>query len=267
MAVAYVGLDKARDRVELKQMAETDLLKLEDEYQQMRRRLTASTNAQRGARAALAIAMNRPADLPAELVRPKLTALGRKQGELDALMAEALSRNPLLQALRAEVRREQGRVAEAEASSKPVLSGRLGAAAYHRDLGGYNPLAAELTLEVPLYSGGRVEAKAAKARSGVMMKSAELQSSELDIQRRITDLWLELQELKVAKEGLTTRAHFREMNLDRSRALYELEVNTDLGDSMVAISQQKLEEAELGFRAELAWAEMEALTGRLADKE
>ena len=45
-----------------------------------------------------------------------------------------------------------------------------------------------------------------------------------------------------------------------------MEVNTDLGDSMVGISQQRLDEATLKFRAELLWAEIDALAGRLLDR-
>ena len=59
------------------------------------------------------------------------------------------------------------------------------------------------------------------------------------------------------------RGDYRELYLDRSRALYELEVKTDLGDAMTEITAVNLDRA----RAEFAWlmtlAELDALRGRL----
>ncbi|MBF0256133.1 MAG: TolC family protein, partial [Gammaproteobacteria bacterium] len=153
------------------------------------------------------------------------------------------------------------------AEQNPRVSGRLGAVAYRREMGSYAPLEAELTLEVPLFGGERNKAQRAQAQSAVMLKSAELKAAELEVQQHLTQLWMELKDLKLRQESLKTQAAYRELNLDRSRALYEMEVNTDLGDSMVRISQQRLDEAELSYQAELTWAEIDALSGRLLQRK
>lgn len=266
MAVAFVRLDKARDRADVKQVAEIEVLALDHEYQNVRQQASLSTNRQRSARSALAIALNRPGELSAELKYPDLAKWHRPLPELERLSGEVLANNPLLRALRAEVKRERELMERASSARKPVVTGSLGADAYRREMGGYNPLEAELTLEIPLYTGGRAAAEGAKARSQAMLKAAELESAELELRQRLTDLWLELQQLDIRKEGLAISANYRGLKLDRNRALYEMEVNTDLGDAMVDISRQKLEQAQADFRRALIWAEIDALNGRLANR-
>ncbi len=263
MAVAFIAFDKARSRVEKQQLSELELLKREQDYQLSQQRLKASDNARRTARSSLALALNRPGQLSAELRPGKLGALQRSIPALDGLINQALAGNPHLAALRSEVQQERQRVRQVAAEQKPTLSGSLGAAAYARQMGSYNPLAAELTLEVPLFAGDRNRAELARARSGVLLKSAEVQAVELEVQQRLTELWGDLQDLQAQRGTLQRAAEYHEMNLDRSRALYQMEVSADLGDSMVRVSQQRLDEAELSYRAERVWAEIDALTGRL----
>lgn len=263
MAIAYIGMDRARSRVEIQQLSELDLMAREQDYQRAQQQLRASDNARRMARAALALALNRPGQLSTELRPGKLTALQRTLPEQEALIQQALAENPRIVALRREVQKERERIKRVEAEQKPTLTASIGAAAYARELGSYNPLAAELTLEVPLFAGQRNQAELAKARSGVMLKSAELKAAELQVQQRLIELWMELQDVHNRRQVLQSAADYHEMNLDRSRTLYQMEVSTDLGDSMVRISQQRLDEAELNYRAELLWAELDALAGRL----
>jgi outer membrane protein TolC len=187
--------------------------------------------------------------------------------ELEKLNEQVLDGNYRLKALRAEIRQARARVAEAKASGKPMLTGGVNATLYTREAGSHDPLSAELQLEIPLFEGGRVKAKTARARAGVMEKRAEFQALELSLRQRVTECWLELQNLKVKQQSLRASADYREPNLDRSRSLYEMEVKADLGNSMVLISQQRLDEAQLRFRAELIWAELDALAGRVLNTE
>ncbi len=267
MAVAYVGLDKARDRVKLKQLSDVTLSDLEKDYELARYRQSASTHRQRATRNALALALNRPDQLSEHLTHGELKGLKRDLPELEKLNDRVLSGNYLIKALRAEVRQTRAQVAEARASGKPLLTGGLNAVLYAQEAGSHHPLSAELQLEIPLFEGDRVKAKTARARAGVLQKQAELQALELALRQRVTELWLELQNLKVKQKTLKSRAVYRELNLDRSRSLYEMEVKADLGDAMVLISQQRLEEAQLRFQAELVWAELDALSGKLLKAE
>ncbi len=57
------------------------------------------------------------------------------------------------------------------------------------------------------------------------------------------------------------RQNYRDLYLDRSRALYELEVRTDLGDAMARSTEAQWLAAQADYRLLLAWARLDALTG------
>ena len=52
------------------------------------------------------------------------------------------------------------------------------------------------------------------------------------------------------------------MTLDRSRAEYELEFNTDLGDSMVQFSDSRMKAYQARFALEMAWLKLQQLLGQ-----
>ena len=52
------------------------------------------------------------------------------------------------------------------------------------------------------------------------------------------------------------------MYLDRSRALYQLEVKTDFGDAMTRSHEAHLDQIKNKFSIALAWARIEALLGK-----
>jgi hypothetical protein len=54
---------------------------------------------------------------------------------------------------------------------------------------------------------------------------------------------------------------YRELDLDRSRALYELEVKTNLGTAMVEYTGAEREMVMTDFRIVLAWEQLDSLTG------
>jgi len=83
----------------------------------------------------------------------------------------------------------------------------------------------------------------------------------MQLRHAVLELWLQLQTLKVQREAAGVGRDYRELYLDRSRALYELEVNADLGDAMVRLTEAELAEVDTEFQTALAWARLDALTG------
>ncbi|RMG32681.1 MAG: TolC family protein, partial [Gammaproteobacteria bacterium] len=73
MSVAFVQYDRARDRHELGQVSDVDLLRLQAAYEVVHRRQVASAARQRLARSRLALAMGRPGELVSELEMPEIT--------------------------------------------------------------------------------------------------------------------------------------------------------------------------------------------------
>ncbi|MBL3600200.1 MAG: TolC family protein [gamma proteobacterium endosymbiont of Lamellibrachia anaximandri] len=265
MSIAFVRLDKARSRSELGGISDLELLRLENLFQKVRRRTISSQNKQRITRSRLAISLNRPDDLPADLVSPDLPVLSVPES-VEALTQRIIDRNPRLKSLRAQMDAAEQQMRAARAGDNPIIRGEVEAATYNRELGGRNPLSAALVLEVPLFTGNRVGAEVALERAHLRERRAELAVLELDLQQSALELWLELDRLRVRREELEVTGDFRDLSLDRSRTLYDLEVSTDLGDSMVRISDWRLQQAETDFEIALAHARLDALAGMLLDE-
>ena len=267
MAIAYVRLDRARERNRLGQLPEVDLLGLETLYQEALSQQKTSQAQQRASRSRLALALNRPGQLPANLELPELPELKRPLGEIDTLTQQALDGNPRLLAMRQEVTAGEQRAKAAVAGNGAVIHGELEATAYSRSLSSSNPFAAAVVLEVPLSTGGALEAEAARHRALAAQKRAELGQEELTLRQAVLDLWLELQTLAQRGRELATLNDYRELTFDRNRALYEMEVASDLGDSMTQISAQRLQQMQNDFRIALAWGKLDALAGVLVEGE
>ena len=260
MAVVFVGLDKLRDRREQGQVSDLDVLERESRFQTVRREVRAADGERRLARSRLALALGRPGELPADLVPPEPPHLEREPPELEAVMAQALEHAPRLRALHAKVAAAEARLRAARAGNRPVISAEVEAGGWSRKLGGRDPWRAGLVLEAPLYSGGRVDADAARAHAELTGFQAELSEARYAVREEVRELWEAIATLRVQREEAETLADYRELYLDRSRALYELEVKTDLGDAMVRDSEARLLRARTDFRLALAWERLDALT-------
>lgn len=261
MAVAYVTLDRLRNRHELGKVSELEILTMENEYQQARLSRTISENRMRVARAQLAIVLNRPGMLPSNLARPELPQLQRGLPEYELLLTKALADNPQLQALRKRVEAARQRLDGAYAGRRPRISGELEAAEYSRSMGANDKLRASLYVEVPLYDGGITQSAVARQQAELYRAQAELIEGERVLRQAVLEQWTELKNLHIEHERVIAQRNFRDLYLDRSRALYEMEVQADLGDAMVRLSEAQLDELNVDFAMVLAWERMDALTG------
>jgi outer membrane protein TolC len=96
MAVAFVEVDRARNRAELGQYSPLRVSELEVDYQVARAARHLSQARQRATRSLLATALGRPGALPAEVTPPSLASLPEAVDDVDGLTAEALAGNPVL---------------------------------------------------------------------------------------------------------------------------------------------------------------------------
>ncbi len=265
LAVAYIALDRLRDRQELGQASDIGVLEKEAEYQRVRYQLAESQARQRATRARLANLLNRPGMLPSELSKPRLDYENRDLPDFEVLLEQAMRVNPEILALQSEVMARQQRIEAARAEQRPRLDGELEASAYSRELGSYDRWRAGVTLQVPLYSGGRIDAAVAGERAQQYTVQAQLEKARLDLRENVLELWLELQNLRLQRERAYSEQDYRELYLDRSRANYEMEFTADLGDAMVRLSEAQLGLAQAEYQLAIAWERMDALTGAAAD--
>lgn len=262
MAIAYVRVDRARDRQELGQVSDIERLAAETTYQEARSARYQAQTEQRIRRVQLAEALNRPGELSSTLAEPNLNLLAVEPPGLTELSADVLHSNPHLQALRASMEAARARMQAARALDRPVITGRAEASEYERQSSTSEPWSVGVQLDVPLYTGGRSSAERALARAELQRSEAEFARAELVLRQEVQILWEEIRLLRGGQEETQTRMDYRELYLDRSRALYEMEVSTDLGDAMIVSSQARQRQADLEYRLLLNWARLNALRGQ-----
>lgn len=262
MATAFISFDRASDRRELGQLSDIEVFDAKNRYEQVRLMRYRSEANQRSTRARLALAMNRPNQLPATLQTPKLVDLQRKPADIELLQEQARKNNSLIHAAKARVQAAQARVDEAHASDNPVLSGEFEASDYSRAFGSRDDLRIGLRLNIPLSTGGRNNALIAKRRANLRLARASYTEQQRVLEQAVLETWLEITTLRAQLDQATAQLDYRELYLDRSRALYELEVKSDLGDAMVQISEAQRFMAETQFKIAMAWAHLDALLGK-----
>ncbi|MCU7960489.1 MAG: TolC family protein [gamma proteobacterium symbiont of Bathyaustriella thionipta] len=267
MAVAYVRFDHATDEHELGDLSDVELLRLQTEYQRLRYQRQLTESRQRSSRLQLAIVLNRAGQLPSDLLMPDLPQLERKLPGLELLTAQTLQSNATLQALQLQVDANKKRIKAAQSLDNPIISGEIEAGAYHRQFGGDDNAAAALVLEIPILNGGATQAEVAKARADLWKAQARLTSLQASLRQQVLDQWLAIRNLHIQAEQLAVQSDYRDLHLDHSRALYELEVATDLGDAMGQQSDVVLQQMKNRFQLALAWGQMDALTGQLLRNE
>jgi outer membrane protein TolC len=168
-------------------------------------------------------------------------------------------------ALRKELDAARAGLEAERARTRPTLNAEIEAAEYERALSGRNNFRAGLNLRVPLYQGGEVDAAVTRAAADLAAREARLRKAEHELQQAVLDAVQALETLKVRREAARQRLAFRDLYLDRARAIYEMEVQTSLGDAMTRLTEAQWLAAQADYQLALAWARIEALTGKLID--
>lgn len=262
MATEYIRFDRLRQRKEVGQASDVKVLEAEAAYQRVRFQRYQSETEQRNTRARLAEALNRPNQLPANLDLPSLQLLARSIPEVEVLQQQAFASNYQISALRARVQAGEQRLEAARAQDNPTLKGNAEFFNYSRETGSNDEARIGVTLTVPLYTGRRDDAAIAQAQAELQRHRALLLQAESEVRQQVLRLWLDLDNLRVQREEMATLRKFRELNLDRSRALYEMEVNADLGDAMVLMTDAEYLSTQTDYRMLYTWLQLDILTGQ-----
>jgi len=267
MAVAYVNSDNARHRFEVGQFSAADLAEVESAYQEWLIKRNAAQMRQRLSRAQLASAMNRPGQLAADVSDPDLASNDRPVPEFEQLLALLRESNPRLAALRAQLTAASQRIAAVRAEKSPSLDLELEAAGYSRESTTRDNMRAGVVLTWPLYTGNRVNALMAKEQAQFQHLQAESEKLGLDLEQTLLETWLEIGELqRTARNAARKNSDYRDLALERARGQYEVELKSNLGDSMAATMAAKLRERKTEYQLALAFARLEALLGQELEK-
>lgn len=266
MAVAYVNWDNARDRHQLGQLSSVALAELESRFEDLRLKRNDTLRRAREKRALLAAAMNRPGELPAELADPDLKRYDRPLPDFDVLYNAMLERNPRLLAQRQSLAASTQRLNALRADNRPSLEFEAEAAAYERHSTSRDEVLAGLNLVWPLHQGRRIDSRMAREQAQFQVLQAQYEGLLLDLRQLLHDTREDIELiLETERRAAEKNQSYREWMLERARAEYELELKTNLGNSMAETQVAKLRRRALDYRLALAWERLASLLGSNVD--
>jgi outer membrane protein TolC len=260
LAIAYVSYDSVQDRHALNQVSDLELMASETAYLETLHARNISEAQQRQSRAILAETLNRPSQLPTNLRHPSLSFVNQPLPDYAEVMQKVEQSNPYIKLAETRLLAAQQRLAAENKQMRPLLSAEVAVSEYAREKTS-DDLRATLNLVVPLYESRSIKSAVARARSAWMKQRAETLSTKIQVRQQTLQLWQRINVLQKRYQQLLSTQAFRELSLDKSRALYEMEVKTDLGDSMVAISETRYKRAKNEFELVLAWMQLQLLMG------
>ncbi|SEH07625.1 TolC family protein [Candidatus Venteria ishoeyi] len=262
MAVAFIHFDRAKDRHQQGQRSDLQLAQAQAAYQEVLQKRGRHERQQRLTRVRLAQSLGVPEQVPSELTEPDLKQNQQILPDIEMLTQQALDANPELNMLREQIIAAQYRVDAERAEKNPLLLGRMEANYWGRKLGSRDPFRIGFELEVPIYPGNRVNANIAKAQAERYQQESKLQTQMLAVREAVLNTWLQLQNLNGQRTSVEARLLWREMALDEARTLYDMEVNSDLGNSLVKQTEAELFAKRTEYDIALQWAKLDALLGK-----
>lgn len=261
-AVAYVSWDNAKDRQQLGDISSVALAEFEARYQETRLKRNDTLRRAREKRALLAAAMNRPGELPSELLDPEIKGNDRPLPEFKDLLATLEASNPRLQAQQQLLAAAQKRLEAQRAEYRPSLEFEAETAAYSREASTRDNLRAGLNLTWPIWQGQRVDARVAREQAQFQLLQAQSERLRLDLRQALYETREEIALLRESERpAARVNSTMRDWNLERARAEYELELKTNLGTSMAETQMARVRRKVVEYRLALAWERLTALLG------
>ena len=266
MAIEYVGFDKVQDRHAIGQVSDVDLLAAEQLYQAALVNRMKAEQFQLKNRIELANVIGLPSERPDELRFPNLKSFKSrsvKDISLQDVQKQVLEGNKELKALEQAQQAQLFILKSAENTSSPTVR----ADAWVGQLSSYPELRegswkATLSVDIPLYDGGASSAAKTKAQAQMAKLKAEYQQLEQSLRTQVSDIYFQLKLLAAEKKQHQIFGDYADLYLDYSRALYENESSTDLGDAMVRLSEANYNMVAWEFKQALLWLELDYLLGK-----
>jgi outer membrane protein TolC len=254
--VAYVHNDRVKDRHALGEVSDVELFKANDAHQILFQRREVAEAQQRITRAMLAEVLNMPGVLASNLTIPQLEYHKKSLPEYSVLLAKMMRNNAQISLQKVRVEAAHKRLQAARYQLRPTLSAEIEMAEYSRNIRSREDWRAVLNLSFPLLEHAGIKAQVSRQRSNWLRQRATLLATQSQLRQRLYELWQNIQVFKSARQQWLHSMDYSEIKLDQSRVLYEMEIKTDLGNSMVAISKIRYQQAKTDFGLALAWMEL-----------
>jgi outer membrane protein TolC len=260
LSIAFIRMDRSRDKVELKILTEIDFLSLQKTYQTALLNRTEAEQKQRLARSLLAQSMSSN-ELPSDLEKLDTVDWKRKVPDYDLLVASTLENNDDIKLIANKIHVLQQKQQSNKYTFGPSLSLEADVKAYSKETSGTTPASVRLLFEYPIYSGNAESLKNEQYQIEIARLQNQKQIKINSLKHEVLGLWQGLNLLLLKKQKADGLTDYQDYYLDKSRALYEVELESDLGDAMTKFSSAILEQAKVKYQWILTWEALSMLTG------
>ena len=266
MTVSYFRYKRLADRqTSFQQYTDLEVAEREVAYRQAYVKRLRSDLARRQARNSLALVLGRPRELSADLAMPDLTVYARQEiPDYHELVDRVISTSPTLEVLRHRIEAAQASVDAVRKADFPVLSAEFEAWEYTDNTSANRDrFRANLKFVLPLFgSTGTKDVRLAEAHNVLFRLQSELTSAEYVLRDRVLELLHGLEVNRAQEVAAAAHEEYRGYYQDHSRALYELELRSDLGNAQAKAAAAMLESTRVRFQRALLWTELDGLLGR-----
>lgn len=262
LAIGFIRFDRARENQELGLASEIEVKELQAKYEVIRQNRSNSENLQRLTRILLAEELGFPENPPSEVAVPDLLAKSRITDEVDVLVEQAFKHSLLMKIQLKKLELSRQAITTAEQTISPSFDAELEISEYSREGATRDDWRATLYFDFPLYTGSREEAAVDRANAQHRQALSDMQKLRSELRIEVLQLWQAIRQNSLRLDGELVNQEYRDMYLDKSRAEYELEFKTDLGDAMVQFSNSRKQVYQARFDLELAWRKLEKLVGK-----
>ena len=269
MTLAFLPYNRLREEMEMYEAhAEVDVLALETIYRERFHVREAAAMNQISSRRDLGQALGIPDYIPRDLAEPDVSGyVERPIPEYEDFLAEVSGNSFEIADAEMKLRSAKDALKATEKQYAPKLEAVIEAAAWEMEIGSRNSSSVGLQLRFPL-TAGKMKSQALKL-GGIEVERAqsELNVVKDDHRRRAFELWKKLKLLEVELAAAKVRSDFRDQYMDRSRALYELEEKSDLGNAQAELLFAYYEMRRIEFELALTWTEADMMKGVRASIE
>ena len=262
MSQLYVKYARLRDQHELGMLDEVAMLQAKNRYQEQLDIRNRSDTDRHFSRQHLALKLDRPQQLPQELVTPEYMQQGVNVPDFDETYKLLVGNNLLLLAMQENVNALQKQYQAEKNRYAPKLSIQFSFNQYERELAARSDLNAGLLLDVPLYLGGKKPATRNLAYQQYLAGRHQLQLTEYDLREKLLKLVHRLEQLKTELRTANERIQYQDRKLDRQRGFYELEIQATMGSSMADVTRAQWLLNKVLFDIMLTHAQLNVLLGR-----
>lgn len=263
MTLSFLHYDRLREKRDLfDETSEIDVAEAEALFRRDVVRRTESELQQQYTRLQLAIALGVPEHLPRDLLYPDLSPwTSREIPEYGALLETTLDSNPRLLALKDDLAAAGEQLEHAGIDLGPRLLGGVALSEYATTRASRDDATATVRLHIPLFTGKLKRLEKQEANLEMIQAKLDIKSVENALREEVFRLVRDLTVLRRDVDATASLEYFRDLYLDRSRTLYELEVRTDLGDAQAKLLEANWYAMRAEFNTAVTWAKIDMLSG------